>query len=179
MNSATVLPIIGTACEHPQMYEKAQLGAALREAMTLKGVRQGDLATEFGIAQSSVSEWLKYGRIAKRHLPHLVAYFSPVVGPDHWGLPADWVGMPGIDPELLRDEGVLELLADLAALRPEKRADAVLAAGAAVARVRYGVKVPAAVGDPGAKLPSAPRHPGPGTAPSKTRAPASRHTVKP
>jgi predicted XRE-type DNA-binding protein len=64
----------------------AQLGAALKEAMTRKGVTQNDVAAEFGVAQSSVSEWIKYGRIAKKHLNHLVVYFAAEVGPQHWGL---------------------------------------------------------------------------------------------
>lgn len=63
-----------------------ELGAALRAAMDLRKLTQMDVAQEFGVAQSSVSEWIKYGRIGKKHLNHLVAYFSSVVGPDHWGL---------------------------------------------------------------------------------------------
>lgn len=159
------------------MYERAKLGAALREAMTLKGVKQGDIAAEFHVAQSSVSEWLKFGRIAKKHLPHLVGYFSTHVGPEHWGLPAGWVGVPGVDQELLRDERVLELLADLANVKPEKRAEAILAAGAAVVRVRYGVKQPVPSA-PGAGLPSPPHSVEPGKARHKALPPTVAHTAK-
>lgn len=66
------------------------LGAALRSAIGLKKVTQSQVAEEFGVKQSSVAEWLRFGRIHKRHLPKLVAYFSDVVGPSHWGLPPAW-----------------------------------------------------------------------------------------
>lgn len=69
------------------MYEKEQLAEALREAMRLKGdMSQQALADEFGVRQSSVSEWRRYGRVAKRHIDHLISYFSDVVPPEHWGL---------------------------------------------------------------------------------------------
>lgn len=103
MFCASALPITGAACWNPGMepdqLEQAQrvemlsgraLGDALREAMRLKGVKQGDVASEFEVAQSSVSEWIKFGRIAKKHIPHLVSYFSSHVGPTHWGLPDSW-----------------------------------------------------------------------------------------
>ena len=70
------------------------LGQAMREAMTLKKVRQRHVAEEFGVTQSSVSEWLKFGRIDKKHIPHLVDYFADVVSFEHWGLPASWDGRP-------------------------------------------------------------------------------------
>ena len=66
------------------------LGAALKRAIELKLVSQSAVAREFGIKQPSVSEWIRYGRIGKRHIPHLVAYFAGVVRPEHWGLPASW-----------------------------------------------------------------------------------------
>ncbi|MBI5255405.1 MAG: helix-turn-helix transcriptional regulator [Burkholderiales bacterium] len=66
------------------------LGQALKGAMERKGVTQAEVASEFGIQQPSVSEWIKFGRIAKKHIPHLVQYFSDKVGPEHWGLPASW-----------------------------------------------------------------------------------------
>jgi transcriptional regulator with XRE-family HTH domain len=69
------------------------LGAALKEAMAKKRVNQTEVAHEFGVAQSSVSEWIKYGRISKKHLTHLVAYFGAVVPPEHWGLPASFHGV--------------------------------------------------------------------------------------
>ena len=66
------------------------LGAALKAAMDLKKVKQGAVAKEFGVSQPSVSEWIRFGRIDKRHIPHLVSYFSDVAGFEHWGLPASW-----------------------------------------------------------------------------------------
>lgn len=78
------------------------LGNALREAMKRKRVTQGQVAEAFGIKQPSVSDWLKYGRIDKRHIPKLVAYFADVVGIEHWGLPASWssTGQPSVVREL-------------------------------------------------------------------------------
>lgn len=73
------------------MHTGSKLGDALKEAMTIKGVKQAAVAEAFGIKQPSVSEWLKFGRIGKKHIPQLVEWFSDVVGPEHWGLPASWV----------------------------------------------------------------------------------------
>lgn len=67
-----------------------QLGDAIRDAMKRKQVTQQQVADFFGVKQSSVSEWLKFGRIHKKHLLRLVDYFSSVVGPEHWGLPRGW-----------------------------------------------------------------------------------------
>lgn len=90
MHDASVLPIIGGACCNRAMLTGAKLGRALAEAMKRKGVTQRKVADAFGIQQPSVSEWTRFGRIGKQHLPRLVAYFAPVVGPEHWGLPARW-----------------------------------------------------------------------------------------
>jgi transcriptional regulator with XRE-family HTH domain len=68
------------------MLNGSELGDAIRLAMEMKGVKQRDVAEEFGISQPSVSEWLKFGRVDKRHINHLVAYFADVVSPEHWGL---------------------------------------------------------------------------------------------
>lgn len=68
------------------MLEGVELGSAIREAIRLKGVTQKDVAAAFQVRQSSVSEWLKHGRVAKKHLNLLVEYFANVVGPSHWGL---------------------------------------------------------------------------------------------
>ncbi len=72
------------------MLQGQALGAALKEAMARKGVTQAQVAAEFGIAQSSVSEWIKFGRVAKKHLTHLVDFFGTHVPPQHWGLPPTW-----------------------------------------------------------------------------------------
>lgn len=72
------------------MLSGKDLGTALADAMRKKGVNQPTVAAEFEISQPSVSEWIKYGRIAKKHIPHLVDWFADVVGPEHWGLPPIW-----------------------------------------------------------------------------------------
>lgn len=72
------------------MHTGKQLGDAIRAAMELKGVKQQAVAEAFGVKQSSVSEWLSFGRLHKKHLTRLVDYFSDVVGPEHWGLPKTW-----------------------------------------------------------------------------------------
>lgn len=63
-----------------------KLGAAIREAIKKKGVTQQQVAQHFGVRQSSVSEWCKYGRISKANLPALFDYFKDVVQVSHWGL---------------------------------------------------------------------------------------------
>lgn len=63
------------------------LGAAIEEAMRLKGVGRSETARHFGIRPESTYDWTRYGRIAKKHLPKLFAYFADVVGPEHWGMP--------------------------------------------------------------------------------------------
>lgn len=70
-----------------------EFGKAFREAMRRMGVAekrkltQQEIADAFGVSQPSVAEWLKHGRIDKRHLPKLLDYFKAVAGPAHWGLP--------------------------------------------------------------------------------------------
>lgn len=83
------------------MYTGKQLGDALKAAMLLKEVQQGDVAAAFGVKQPSVSEWLKFGRIHKRHLTTLVEYFGDVVGPEHWGMPSSWAPTSGDAEDLL------------------------------------------------------------------------------
>lgn len=65
-----------------------ELGEALRRAIALKGVKQVEVAEHFGVKPPSVQDWLKRGVIGKDKLPELWAYFSDVVGPEHWGLEA-------------------------------------------------------------------------------------------
>lgn len=52
----------------------------------MKGVSNADVAREFKIKPPSVIDWKKFGRIGKQHIEHLVAFFSDVVGPEHWGI---------------------------------------------------------------------------------------------
>ncbi|MDN7803136.1 hypothetical protein [Burkholderia gladioli] len=63
-----------------------QLGAAIEQARIKKGVTKVALATAMGVKPASVQDWVKFGRIAKERINDLVAYFSDVVGPEHWGL---------------------------------------------------------------------------------------------
>ncbi len=70
------------------MLSGPELGNALRIAIKLKGKTQTEVGDAFGVRQSSVAGWLRTGRIDKAHVSALLAYFSDVVGPEHWGLPA-------------------------------------------------------------------------------------------
>lgn len=81
------------------MFSGPELGAALRAAMALKGVTQQQVADAFGVRQSSVHEWLKYGRVAKSRIEPLVVYFSDVVGPAHWGLSIPLQGVFSVAPD--------------------------------------------------------------------------------
>ncbi|MDI9234338.1 hypothetical protein [Limnohabitans lacus] len=68
------------------MLEGKELGAAITSAMEKKKVGPTVLAAAFGIKPPSVSDWKTRGCVKKNHLPKLIAYFSDVVGPEHWGL---------------------------------------------------------------------------------------------
>lgn len=63
-----------------------ELGQALAAAIEKKGVRPIDVAREFGVSPSSITDWKRRGCIDKKHINHLVAYFSDAVPPSHWGL---------------------------------------------------------------------------------------------
>jgi hypothetical protein len=62
------------------------LGAAIAAAIRLKGVSQADVAREFHVKAPSISDWINRGTIRKDRLEQLFAYFSDVVGPEHWGM---------------------------------------------------------------------------------------------
>lgn len=131
------------------MHTGAELGGALKVAIQKKGVTQKDVATAFGITQPSVSEWIKFGRIGKQHIPLLVGYFADVVGPEHWGLPRTWNAASGqqrtgdySDDDLAGH--VAQLLQDISTAPPELRMHAVINAGLAVWDVRNGTGVVAA-----------------------------------
>lgn len=94
MLTASALPMTGGACCNLRMLQGPALGTAIANAMKLKAERmavskitQAALASALGMTQPSVSELLKYGRLAKENVPTLLDYFSDVVGPDHFGLP--------------------------------------------------------------------------------------------
>ena len=52
------------------------IGDQLADAMRERSVSQAQLARDFGVKQPSVHEWIKHGRIAKKHLPKLSIYFG-------------------------------------------------------------------------------------------------------
>lgn len=64
------------------------LGAAIEAARIAKGVSKKQLADDFSVKPPSVQGWVKNGRIDKSKLMDVIAYFSDVVGPDHWGMRA-------------------------------------------------------------------------------------------
>ncbi|PLU99892.1 XRE family transcriptional regulator [Pseudomonas plecoglossicida] len=74
-----------------------ELGAAIEAARIAKGVSKKQLADDFQVKPPSVQGWVKNGRIDKSKLMDVIAYFSDVVGPEHWGL------RPGFTYETLPD----------------------------------------------------------------------------
>ncbi|WP_217045918.1 hypothetical protein [Burkholderia multivorans] len=63
-----------------------ELGDALRAAIEKKAITKKAVADHFDVRPQSVQDWINFGRIGKKHLNELVAFFSDVVGPEHWGL---------------------------------------------------------------------------------------------
>lgn len=63
-----------------------ELGAAIEAARIAKGVSKKKLADDFSVKPPSIQGWVNNGRIDKSKLMDVIAYFSDVVGPDHWGL---------------------------------------------------------------------------------------------
>lgn len=57
-----------------------ELGARLREQMSSKGTQPPELAALCGVRVPSVYDWLEHGRIAKKHLPRLAAFFGTSLG---------------------------------------------------------------------------------------------------
>lgn len=75
-----------------------ELGAAIDAARIAKGVSKKQLADDFQVKPPSVQGWVKNGRIDKSKLMDVIAYFSDVVGPEHWGL------RPGFSYESIQDD---------------------------------------------------------------------------
>lgn len=76
----------------PKQTEDQHIGHKLAEAIEAKGVTQADVARHFGVKPPSVNEWIKLGRIHKKHIPGLVEYF---------GLPYEWwFGAAGADKKI-------------------------------------------------------------------------------
>lgn len=80
------LPYLAHHKSNKAMLTGEKLGAAIEQARERKGVSKKALADAMGVKPASVQDWVKYGRIAKERINDLVAYFSDVVGPEHWGL---------------------------------------------------------------------------------------------
>ena len=76
------------AAEPRYMLTGVELGTAIRAAAKKKGVKFVEVARHFRVSSPSVQSWLTRGTIDKAKLPKLWAYFSDVVGPEHWGLAA-------------------------------------------------------------------------------------------
>lgn len=67
-----------------------ELGQAIERARVLKRVTKKAMADHFGVQPPSIQDWVKSGTISKAKLPALWAYFSDVVGPEHWGLSSSY-----------------------------------------------------------------------------------------
>ncbi|MDP9523732.1 S24 family peptidase [Pseudomonas putida] len=78
-----------------------ELGAAIDAARIAKGVSKKKLADDFQVKPPSVQGWVKNGRIDKSKLMDVIAYFSDVVGPEHWGLRAgfSYESLPDVTSE--------------------------------------------------------------------------------
>lgn len=68
-----------------------ELGAAIKAAIDKKlalglAKSKAEIARHFGVKPPSIHDWMKKGSIDKSKLPELWAYFSDVVGAEHWGL---------------------------------------------------------------------------------------------
>lgn len=68
------------------MLTGVELGAAIKRAITLKGVSQREFADAMGVKPPSVQDWIKFGRLHKKHINNLVDYFSDVVPSEYWGI---------------------------------------------------------------------------------------------
>lgn len=85
------------------MHTGKELGAAIAEAIRLKGVTKTAVADHFGIKGPSVYDWINHGRVSKKHLTAMFDYFSDVVGPEHWGIKDGSFSSQtmGLNPEIL------------------------------------------------------------------------------
>lgn len=69
-----------------KMFEGEKLGAAIKEAIAKKGIRQADLADELEVRPPAISGWIKTGKISRENMQRLISYFSDVVPPSHFGI---------------------------------------------------------------------------------------------
>lgn len=89
-HKSKALPHTGIAISNKAMLTGVELGAAIEAARVKKGVSKVALADAMKVKPASIQDWVKHGRIAKHRINDLVAYFSDVVGPEHWGLDFAW-----------------------------------------------------------------------------------------
>lgn len=68
------------------MLKGEQLGAAIDAARIKKGLSKKALADHFNVKPPSVQGWIATGRIDKTKMIQMIAFFSDVVPPSHWGL---------------------------------------------------------------------------------------------
>lgn len=75
------------------MLSGPELGRAIEAARKLKGVQKKDIAAHFGVKPPSVQAWVQRGTVSKSRLSELFAYFADVVGPEHWGMRPEELGV--------------------------------------------------------------------------------------
>lgn len=68
------------------MLKGEQLGAAIDAARIKKKLSKKALADRFNVKPPSVQGWIATGRIDKAKMIQMIAFFSDVVPPSHWGL---------------------------------------------------------------------------------------------
>lgn len=68
------------------MLKGEQLGAAIDAARIKKKLSKKALADRFNVKPPSVQGWIATGRIDKTKMIQMIAFFSDVVPPSHWGL---------------------------------------------------------------------------------------------
>lgn len=74
------------------MLKGKELGQAIEQAIQLKidagrAKSRASVARDLGVEPNVAYGWIRTGSISKERLPQLWAYFSDVVGPEHWGIP--------------------------------------------------------------------------------------------
>ncbi|MFC0708339.1 S24 family peptidase [Azorhizophilus paspali] len=105
-----------------------ELGAAIEAARLAKGVSKKKLADDFDVKPPSVQGWVNYGRIDKAKLMQLIAYFSNVVPPEHWGLDEQLLRSLSASGEVLEEEVEHEATGQPAADNPKEAAAAAVMA---------------------------------------------------
>lgn len=86
LTCSKALPYLPLHGPNKAMLTGKELGEALRTAISKKAITKKAVADHFGVKPQSVQDWINFGRISKRHLNELVAFFSDVAGPEHWGI---------------------------------------------------------------------------------------------